>query len=397
MAPNPSLQFYMPTRIVHGRGALQQAGALARSTGMTRPLVVTDRIIASQPFFSSVVDAVREAQLAFELFEDCAVDARLRQVEALGERCRRLGLDGVIALGGGSVMCCGKGVAAAATNPGGLRRYAFPTPLAYPPLPTLVIPTTAGAGVEVSQFSVIKDEERKEKLIVGGAAAFPTVALLDPATLATLPKGLAAASAVDALCHALEAYFSGLATPLTDSLAIGAVRTLNACVRRSVLDRDPLAQADNLLASSMANMACGAARLGLGHALSDPLETELGVPHTVGVSVLLPRVVAFCAEAAPDKARIAAEALGGEPGSGDPVEQIKTSLFDLYDDLGLQKSFSAEQLSPKHVPAMAALAVPGLYGGAAPDHIHDATPINSPALRPMSVEQARDCLLACLA
>ncbi|WP_189338465.1 iron-containing alcohol dehydrogenase [Sphingobium sp. SCG-1] len=386
----------MPTKIVSGQGGLARCGALAQSIGMAKPLVVTDAVIAKQDFCKFVVQAIEEAGLRYELFEDCAVDARLQQAESLAGLCRRKGLDGVLAIGGGSVMCCGKATAISAVNEGSLRDYAFPRLAPRHPLPTLMIPTTAGSGVEVSQFSVLKDEELHEKLIVGGASCFPTLALLDPATLASLPKALAAASAVDALCHALEAYFSSLATPLTDSIAIGSAKTLYNCMRKSVLDRDLDAQADNLLASSMANIACGNARLGLGHALSDPLESHLDVPHTVGVSVLLPRVVAFCAEAAPAKATIVAQALGGVPGQRDPIDHIRRSLFDLYDDLGLRKSFSLEQLPLEKASAIAALAVPGLYGGMVPHSIDNETLINSPALRSMTVKQARECLLACL-
>lgn len=390
-------QFSMQTRIVHGQDTLARSGTLARGLGMTRALVVSDSVIGRQAFFPIVVQALEGAGIAIELFDECTVDARLWQVEALADRCRANGIDGVIAVGGGSVMCCGKATAIAAVNAGSLRELAFPRSPAQRPLPTLMIPTAAGSGVEVSQFSVLKDDERGEKLIVGGATCFPTLALLDSATLTSLPKRLAAASAVDALCHALEAYFSSLATPLTDAIAIGAARTLYACMRRAVLDREPEAQADLLLASSMANIACGNARLGLGHALSDPLESALGVPHTVGVSILLPRIVAFCAAVAPAKASLVAEALGNPPGGEDPIEQITRSLFDLYDDLGLQKYFSPAQLPSDRVRELAALAVPGIYGGEAPAIVDDDTIITSPAVRPMTVAQAKECLLACLA
>lgn len=388
--------FMMPTRIVHGPGSIGQAGALASALGMSRVLVVTDRLIAAQPFFTDLMASLEIAGIEAELFEDCPVDARVRQADSLGAMCRTERLDGVVAIGGGSAMCCAKGAAIAATNEGSLRDYAFPKAAPVRPLPTLMVPTTAGSGVEVSQFSVLKDEERESKLIVGGGACFPTVALLDPATLASLPKGLAAASAVDALCHALEAYFSRLSTPLTDALAIGAAKTLHSRMRASILDRDPVAQADHLLASSMANMACGNARLGLGHALASPLEEELGVPHTTGVAVLLPRVLAFCAEAATEKALAVAEALGGDPGCHDPIGQIRAALFALYNDLGLPTHFTPAQLGAGQTAAMAMLAVPGLYGEAVPDLIDADSIICSPALRPMSVAQATACLLDCV-
>lgn len=389
-------QFLMPTRLVHGAGTLGRAGELARSLGMTDVLVVSDPAIARQSFHRTVLDALRTADVRTTSFDECAVDARLDQVDSQGAKCVAAGLDGIVCLGGGSVMCTGKGAAIVATNGGSLRDHAGPDGPARRPLPTLMVPTTAGSGVEVSQFTIVKDDKRHRKIVAGGPLCFPGAAILDPATLASLPPRLAAASAIDALAHALEAVFTTLATPLTDAIALEAARLLHGCLRASILDGDPAARADNLLGSAMANIACGNARLGLGHALSMPLEARLGLPHTVGVGVLLPRVIAFCVQAAPGKIATVATALGIDKSAGDPARAVEATLFALYDDLGLPNRFTPDQLPHARLRELAEAAIPGLYGGVIPARVDAGTVIDSPALRPMTVGEAEQCLLACL-
>lgn len=383
--------FYMPTRLVHGPGSFSRLPELARAVGITHPLVVSDPAIAQTDFYLAALSSLRDAGLDVATFEECGIDARLSHVDAQAERARQEGRNGIIAIGGGSVMCTGKGIAIVAPNG---RSFVDMTGVANfrsPALPMIMVPTTAGSGSEVSQFTLVKDEVSHRKLVGGGPLSFPQVAILDPVTLETLPPRAAAASAVDALTHAVEALFSSLATPLTDALAVEAVRLQVRSMRRSILSDDPAARADNLLASAMANIACGNSRLGLAHALSLPLEARLDLPHAIGVGVLLPRVIAFNAPVAPAKAEKLAVALGANPGRdlGETVAAIRSAIFGLFDDLGFPTAFSPEQLPRERIREMAEAAIPGLYGGAPPDRqIRDDDLIHQPGLRRTSVAQA---------
>ena len=390
--------FFMPTRLVHGPGALGRIADLARGLGVTRPLVVSDPAIAATAFYQAALATLRAAGLDVATFEGCGIDARLSHVDSEAERVRTEGRDGVIAIGGGSVICTAKGIAIVAPNG---RSFADMTGVANfrnKALPMIMAPTTAGSGSEVSQFTLVKDEATHRKLVGGGPLSFPDVAILDPVTLATLPQRAAAGSAVDALTHAVEALFSSLATPLTDALALEAIRLQAASMRRSILSDDEKARADNLLASSMANMACGNARLGLAHTLSLPLEAILDLPHTIGVGVLIPRVVAFNAPVAPEKTRALARALGVTAADDlrGTVEAIRDALFRLFEDVGAPIRFADTEVPQARIGEMAAAAIPGLYGGAMPDgEVHDGHVIHQPGVRRASVRDARAIYAQC--
>ncbi len=199
----------------------------------------------------------------------------------------------------------------------------------------------------MSQWTIVKDEVRHLKLLGGGPLSFPDAAILDPVTLRSLPMHVAALPAVDALTHGVEAYLSGIASPLTDAVALAAVRLQAASLRASINSDDDRAREDNLVASCMANIACGNARLGHGHALSLPLEGHLDLPHPYGVGVLLPHVVTFNLAVLPAKVRPLAEALEVETAGLSRQETIAAcaeAIRALYADIGFPTRFTPDQL-----------------------------------------------------
>ncbi len=398
--------FYMPTRIVAGAGSLATVGDLARQLGMTKALVVSDPVISAQPFHADALAALAEAGIAVARFDGCGIDARCSHIDEQGERVRREGVDGVVCIGGGSVMCTGKGVAIVATNNKPMRDCTGVGRFDIKALPMIMVPTTAGSGSEVSQWTIVKDEERHLKLLGGGPLSFPDAAILDPATLGSLPMHVAVPPAVDALTHGVEAYLSGIASPLTDAVALAAVRLQFRSMRASINSKDGRAREENLVASCMANVACGNARLGHAHALSLPLEGHLDLPHPVGVGVLLPDVTAFNLSVLPDKVRPLAEALEVDAAGLSRAETIAAcaaALRQLYADIGFADRFTPDQLPRQRVREMAERAVPGLYAGfseavaGGPAAAGDRTVIASPAARTMTVAQAERIFDNCLA
>ncbi|MDX7952839.1 iron-containing alcohol dehydrogenase [Lichenihabitans sp. Uapishka_5] len=396
--------FYMPTRIVSGAGALGTIGHLARELSMSRVLVVSDPVISAQPFHAAALAALAEAGLAISRFDDCGIDARCSHIDQQGARVRHDGIDGVICIGGGSVMCTGKGIAIVATNHKPMAECTGVGRFDRKALPMIMVPTTAGSGSEVSQWTIVKDEERHLKLLGGGPLSFPDAAILDAVTLRSLPMRVAALPAVDALTHGVEAYLSGIASPLTDAVALGAVRLQYGSLRASINSDDERARNNNLVASCMANVACGNARLGHGHALSLPLEGQLDLAHPYGVGVLLPHVVAFNLAVLPDKVGPLAAALEVETaglGRAATIAACAEAIRSLYADIGFPTHFTPEQLPPGRVREMAERAVPGLYAGiAAKDFDHrtatDHTVIACPSARKMTVRQAQDIFARCL-
>lgn len=397
--------FYMPTRIVAGAGALATIGSLARDLGMSNVLVVSDPVISAQTFHATALASLGEAKIRLSRFDECGIDARCSHIDNQGERVRRDGIDGVICIGGGSVMCTGKGIAIVATNHKPMRECTGVGRFDRKALPMIMMPTTAGSGSEVSQWTIVKDEERHLKLLGGGPLSFPDAAILDPATLASLPMRVAALPAVDALTHGVEAYLSGIASPLTDAIALGAVRQQYGSLRASINSDDPAAREANLIASCMANVACGNARLGHGHALSLPLEGHLDLPHPYGVGILLPHVITFNLAVLPQKVAPLAEALEVDTMGLTRAEMIGAcaeNIRALYADIGFPEQFTAEQLPSQRVREMAERAVPGLYAGIAaqdfdPASANDHTLIACPSARKMTVAQAQTMLERCLA
>lgn len=398
--------FYMPTRIVAGAGSLATIGGLARQLGMTKALVVSDPVISAQVFHADVLAALAGAGVGTARFDGCGIDARCSHIDEQGGRVRREGIDGVVCVGGGSVMCTGKGIAIVATNDKPMRDCTGVGRFDRKALPMVMVPTTAGSGSEVSQWTIVKDEERHLKLLGGGPLSFPDAAILDPVTLGSLPMHVAVLPAVDALTHGVEAYLSAIASPLTDAVALAAVRLQFRSMRASINSDDPVARGENLVASCMANVACGNARLGHAHALSLPLEGHLDLPHPIGVGVLLPHVAEFNLSVLPDKVRPLAEALDVDIAGlsrAEAAAACAAAIRALYADIGFADRFTPDQFPRRRVREMAERAVPGLYAGFSEDladdpaAVGDRTVIASPAARKMTVAQAErmfdDCLV----
>jgi alcohol dehydrogenase class IV len=395
----------MPTRIVAGQGSLATIGTLARDLRMTHVLVVSDKVISSQPFHADALAALVTAGLEITRFDECGIDARCSHIDSQGQRVRRDRIDGIVCIGGGSVMCTGKGIAIVATNDKPMAECTGVGRFDRKALPMIMVPTTAGSGSEVSQWTIVKDEERHLKLLGGGPLSFPDAAILDPVTLRSLPMHVAALPAVDALTHGVEAYLSGIASPITDALALAAVRLQFGSLRASINSDDERAREDNLVASCMANIACGNARLGHGHALSLPLEGYLDMPHPYGVGVLLPHVIAFDLAVLPAKVKPLAEALEIDTSGlsrADMIEACVHAIRGLYADIDFPHHWTTEQFPPSRVRDMAERSVPGLYAGIAardfdPATATDRTVIACPSARKMTVAQAEAIFERCLA
>ena len=397
--------FYMPTRIVAGQGSLGTVGTLARELRMSNVLVVSDPVISAQPFHAAALAALEEAGLRTARFDECGIDARCSHIDDQGGRVRRDGIDGVVCIGGGSVMCTGKGIAIVATNDRPMAECTGVGRFDRKALPMIMVPTTAGSGSEVSQWTIVKDEVRHLKLLGGGPLSFPDAAVLDPVTLRSLPMHVAALPAVDALTHGVEAYLSAIASPITDALALASVRLQFGSLRASINSDDERAREDNLVASCMSNIACGNARLGHGHALSLPMEGHLDLPHPYGVGVLLPHVIAFDLAVLPHKVKPLAEALEVDAAGlsrAEAIEACAGAVRGLYADIGFPERFTPAQLPRDRVREMALRAVPGLYAGIAahnfdPTTANDRTVIACPSARKMTVAQAEAIFERCVA
>lgn len=317
-------EFHVPVHLIWGADSLGRLPAVLKACGVARPLLVTDRRILEGPAGRRLL-ALLGAAVA--VFDGCGVDGRVADVDACAARMRAEGLDGVVGLGGGSALCTAKGAAIAATS-GAVRALEGLADLPAIPAPFVLIPTTAGSGTEVSPFTILRDDADGAKFTIGGTSGFARAAILDPLSLEGLPPQVAAPAAVDALSHAFEAATSLRATPLSDALAQRAVRLLFAALEGSIIHGDVAARGDNLLGSSLANLACGQARLGLAHRLARPLEKATGASHGRAIGALLPLTLQAALQARLDVVPDLARDLGLQDHTPDAVVEALRALYD---------------------------------------------------------------------
>lgn len=384
-----SRTFYMPTRIEHGTEVLSKAGLRAQEMDLRHVLVVTDPVITAQPFFATFIEGFAKSDVRVSLFDECGIDARLAHVDGQTARVLREGIDGIVGIGGGSAMCTAKAIAMAVPN-GGFSNCVGPDAKMRRAMTMIMVPTTAGSGAEVSQFTLVRDDLNSAKFVAGGPQSFPDLALLDPVVLADIPPRLGVISAVDALVHAFEAMFTSLATPLTDGLALTAITEITTLLRADKATPEQRERA--LVAASVANMACGNARLGLAHAASLPLEAHCSVLHGVGVGVLLPRVLQFNAPSAPEKVALIADRLG-LPCDADQIAQW---LLQIYAEIEFPTHFDDSSLIEGYEDSLAKLALPGLYGGPVQKDDDGIAWVNSPNIRRANAADVAALYRSCL-
>jgi len=363
--PSEMRQYLAPTRLLYGPGTLSQLGQEVKNMGGSSVLIVSDQGIARAGLLEGVIEPLSQAGIPAETFIDVPVDPGVACISQGVELLQALQADLIVGVGGGSPMCAAKAIALVATNGGTIRDYVGFGQFSQSPLPTVCIPTTAGSGTEVSAVTIITDEEQHVKMAIGSPLAYPPLAILDPELLISLPFWQAAASGVDALSHAIEACLTTQATPLTDALALGAIQLLGENLVHAASSRDVIAKGACLLGSSMANIACGNARLALNHALTWPISSLFGVPHGLANGVMLPYTLEFVLPEASEAMARVAVAMGENPSSA-PAAQLAQRGLDrvkaLLTALEFPTTFAPDQLDRTRIPEMADMLLqPGIY------------------------------------
>jgi len=377
--------FYMGTKVIHGLHSVQQTGIEFKGFKGTKALIVTDKGVRNAGLVEAVTESLKGNGIGYAVFDEVEEDPGAATVAkgvalALSESC-----DGIVVIGGGSPICAARAIAVVVANGGKIRDYVGLNKAAKPPIPLIAIPTTAGSGAEVSQFILLKDEELHSKMVAGSPLYFPRVAILDPLLLKGLPFHQFVASGVDALGHAIESYLTTMTTPITDALSLQAVGMLYQNLRPAATSDDMDAKEACLIASSMANIACGNSRLGLVHAMSNPVEGMFKVPHGISVGILLPHVMEFNLPASHSRFVALARAME-ETDAGRSAEELAfrtiVALKRLLVNLEFPKKYSEPGLDRNAIPQMAVLAMGGQFS------LHDSgkqysaeTPVPSANIR----------------
>jgi alcohol dehydrogenase class IV len=306
--------------------------------GRARVAVIADRGFAQTGRFDELVSPLGRARVTAPAL--IGIDPDVGDVERAAEAALDHGAEAVLGIGGGSALCAAKAVAMRLTNSAPLHQYHGRDRLTALPAPTIAVPTTAGSGSEVSTVVVLHDSGREQHLVIRGHGYEPTVAMLDGTLLRSLPPRPMIEAAIDALSHCYESLWARGATPVTDALAHAAAKTIRVSLPRA-LEGSGADMQQLVVASAMANLACGSAQLALVHALTSAPGVRL--PHGYQNGVLLPHVAAFNQEVL----------------RGAAAEEI-ACLDAFYDQVGFTARFAEGVLSASEAELMvtAALANP---------------------------------------
>lgn len=341
-------RFTMFTKVVHGLGCLRELPVELKAAKVSRVLLIADPGLVQAGLVDKVITVLKGADYPVEVFEQVPHDANSEVIDAAAARVREGSFDCVMAMGGGSPLVVGKGAAIMATNPGSVVDYiGDDMEFKHQPVFHVAIPTAAGSGSEVSSHCPFYDNRSRKKVAIRGSMLYPKVAVLDARLMETLPPRQAALSGIDALTHALEAYLTVLATPITDALAVAAMREQLNYFPAMVWTSDLEAKQRCLVASTMANMACGNAKLGLVHDLAKPIFTLHPVPYGEAIGNLLVPVMEFNRVACEDRFAGLALAVGvGER------SQTQEALADAFLDrlTRVVESIGFTGLNPDVIP-----------------------------------------------
>jgi len=333
-------KFLLPSKIVMEPGLRERTGEHLHSLGLARVLIVTDPGVKAAGLLDSVYASLEKAGIAFEEVSDIKANPRSEDVNQIAQRYRDKGIDGLLAVGGGSAMDAAKAISVLLSHEGRIEDYEGSFTLTHAIPPIVAIPTTAGTGSEVTCFSVITDTARHYKMSVHDYRLGPFLALLDSHILDTLPASIAAATGMDALTHAIEAYTCRVSNPISDGLALHAIRLISQHLKPAVLEPGNLHAREQMLAASLiAGMAFGNADVGSVHCISEAIGGMYDTPHGVGNAIFLPFVFGHNRDADIIRHAQVAYALGIDPNLS-PVEAAEAAvgyLFQMSKDLGIPR------------------------------------------------------------
>jgi alcohol dehydrogenase class IV len=329
----------LPPKIVVGGGTRSEIPRLIHAEHASSVLVVTDPFIRDHGSVTQIVATLRDNGLRVGVYGDVQPDPTDENVQAGLRACSDAGADLVLAVGGGSALDAGKAIAVMAKNPGRIADYAGYHQIPNSGLPMIAVPTTAGTGSEATRVTVITAEGRK--LMVLDDHLLPRAAVVDFELTRTCPPALTAHVGVDSLTHAIEAYVSSRANPVTDAWAIEAARLIAAHLRRAFADpEDRDARQALALGALLGGMAFSNASVALVHGMSRPIGATFHLPHGLSNAVLLPSVTRFSVVAAPTRYAALARAVGAA-GDGMADAEAAAALVDflqrINEDLGVPR------------------------------------------------------------
>lgn len=303
--------YFLPTRNLFGEDSVQEAGTLMQSLGGKKALIVTDSFLAASGMAASIQEILQKAGVHSVVFGGAEPNPKDTNVVSGLEVFRKGNCDSIISLGGGSSHDCAKAIGLVASNAGNIRDYEGVDKSTKPMCPMIAINTTAGTASEITRFCIITDTSRHVKMAIVDWRVTPQIAINDPKLMVGMPPSLTAATGMDALTHAIEAYVSTDANPLTDAAALMAITMITQYLPKAVANGTYMKARDKMAYGQyLAGIAFNNASLGYVHAMAHQLGGFYNLPHGVCNAILLPHVEEFNLIGNANRFRDIAKAMG---------------------------------------------------------------------------------------
>ena len=339
-------RFVLNETSYHGAGAIKDIATEAKGRGFKKAFVCSDPDLIKFCVTKKVIDVLEGAGLDYEIYSNIKPNPTIENVQTGVEAFKKSGADYLIAIGGGSSMDTAKGIGIVIANPEfeDIRSLEGVAPTKNKSVPIFAVPTTAGTAAEVTINYVITDVEKNRKMVCVDPKDIPVVAFVDPEMMSSMPKGLTAATGMDALTHAIEGYITAGAWELSDMFHLKAIEIISRSLRNAVANT-PEGRADMALGQYVAGMGFSNVGLGIVHSMAHPLGALYDTPHGVANAIILPTVMEYNAPATGEKYREIARAMGVQGVDDMTQEEYRKAAVDavrkLSEDVGIPADLKA--------------------------------------------------------
>ena len=349
--------YYGPTRLIMGRDTIGNIPQIVKEQQIKKAQIVTDRGLVQAGVVARVTEILDKSHISYSIYDGVEPNPPIRNVEECAAQYQSENCDFLLAIGGGSSMDVAKTSGVLINHGGKITNYFIGEKPVPGPIPFLLcVPTTYGTASEVTPFAVITDDNHF-KGTVAGPYVIPDVGILDADMAVALPLPIAAATGMDALTHAIESYVSLMSNPISEGMALHAIRLISQNLRQAAYsDHNHEATQNMLIGSTMAGFAFSQTRLGNVHAMSHPVGGHYGVPHGIANSILLTRIMAYNRCACPEKFADIASAMGEDVNGLSAVDAsvlAVEAVQNLSDDVGIPATLSEAGAKTEGIHVMA--------------------------------------------
>lgn len=345
-----------------GPGAIENIVTEAKVRGYKKALVVTDKDLIKFNVATKVTDLLKANDLAFEIFDEVKANPTINVVLAGIEKFKTSGADYLLAIGGGSSIDTAKAIGIIIKNPefSDVRSLEGVAATKNKCVDIIAVPTTAGTAAEVTINYVITDEEKKRKFVCVDPHDIPVIAVVDSEMMSSMPKGLTAATGMDALTHAIEGYITKGAWELTDTLHLKAIEIISRSLR-SAVNNEPKGREDMALGQYVAGMGFSNVGLGIVHSMAHPLGAFYDTPHGIANAVILPYVMEYNAQASGEKYKEIARVMGVQGVDSMSQEEYRKAAIEavkkLSEDVGIPKTLKEIGVKEEDLKALSESAI----------------------------------------